>query len=132
MNAPTRGAGLLLMCCICTAHAAEPTAKPEPATTDITNLVRGGTAALNFRYRYEYVDDDAFTQNAHASTLRSRLTLQSGGWRGIAFLVEGDDVREFWEDDFNAGEGNTPGRTEFPVVPDPEGSEINQASPDST
>jgi len=126
MNVRARWAGLLLVCSVCAAHAAEPTTQPEPAKQDITNLIRGGTATLNFRYRYEYVDEDPFTQNAHASTLRSRLTLQSGAWRGIAFLLEGDNVSEF-TDNFNEGEGNTPGRTEFPVVADPEGSEINQA-----
>jgi hypothetical protein len=127
MNAIERSFGVLLLCCAGAAGAAEEPAKPAPDTSDIANIIHGGTAVLNFRYRYEYVDEDPFTQNAHASTLRSRLTLQSGAWRGFQMLVEGDNVSEFWEHDFNAGEGNTPQRTQFPVVADPEGSEINQA-----
>lgn len=127
MNTLTGWCAGVLLCCTNVALAAEAPAKPAQDTNDIANVVRGGTAVLNFRYRYEYVDEDPFTQNAHASTLRSRLTLQTGLWRGLQVLVEGDNVSEFWEHDFNAGEGNTPGRTEFPVVADPEGSEINQA-----
>ncbi|MEQ8485156.1 MAG: alginate export family protein [Pseudomonadales bacterium] len=89
--------------------------------------VDGGSVGVSFRYRYEFVDDDAFAEDAHASTLRSRLWLQSGTHRDLAFLIEFEDVRELWVDDFNAGGGNTPGRTRYPVVADPEGTEVNQA-----
>lgn len=93
----------------------------------VADLVREGTAALSFRYRYEFVEDDKFEEEAHASTLRSRLSLQSGTYRAFSFFVEADDIREIIADDFNAGAGNTPGRTEYPVVADPEGTEVNQA-----
>lgn len=107
-----------------TAFAAE----SAPSANDgIGALVDDGTVTLNFRHRYEFVDDESFGEDANASTLRSRLTLQSGAWEGFAFLAEFDDVREIVYDDFNAGEGNTPGRTEYPVVGDPEGTEVNQA-----
>jgi hypothetical protein len=109
-------------CLVAGAAAAE-----ETHGDAISALVEQGKVALGFRYRYEFVDDEAFDENANASTLRSRLTLQSGTWRDVAFLVEFDDVREAFADDFNAGEGNTPGRTEYPLVADPEGTELNQA-----
>lgn len=95
--------------------------------SDITALLADGTAALSFRYRYEFVDDDAFSRDAKASTLRSRLSFQSGSYRDAAFFIEVEDIRDIVADDFNAGAGNTPGKTEFPVVADPEGTEINQA-----
>jgi hypothetical protein len=121
--------GLLLTLCAAATLAAEPApaAAPAPTSGDIGALVQKGTVTLNFRYRYEFVDDDAFDEDANASTLRSRLTLQSGVWRNFAFLAEFDDVREIVADEFNAGDGNTPGRTEYPVVADPEGTELNQA-----
>jgi len=104
-------------------QAAEGTA----TDSDIGNLIDGGKVSVNFRYRYEWVDDDDFDEDANASTVRSRLTLQSGAWQNFAFLAEFDDIREVGADDFNAGEGNTPGRTDYPVVADPEGTEVNQA-----
>lgn len=105
------------------APAAGATAADDP----VAALVKEGTVALSFRYRYEYVDDDKFDEEANASTLRSRLSLQSGSYRDFSFQVEADDVREIGPNDFNAGAGNTPSRTEYPVVADPEGTEVNQA-----
>jgi hypothetical protein len=85
------------------------------------------TTSLSLRYRIEHVDQDAFDEDATASTLRTRLTFQSGRWHAASFLLEADDVRTIGWDNFNAGGGNTPGRTRFPVVADPTGTEINQA-----
>jgi len=90
------------------------------------NLISGGDVDLSFRYRYEYVDQGGIFDRAKASTVRSRLSLQSGTHRNFDFFVEVDDVREVGVDDFNAGAGNTPNRTRYPVVADPEGSEVNQ------
>ncbi len=91
------------------------------------NSLGGGEVDLSFRYRFETVDLDGVADQAKASTLRSRLSLQSGLYRKFDFFVEVDDVREIGVDDFNAGAGNTPNRTQYPVVADPEGTEVNQA-----
>lgn len=90
-------------------------------------LMDDATVGLSFRYRYEHVDEDGFGDNADASTLRSRLSLDSGDYRSFSFFVEVEDIREILGDDYDAGAGNTPGRIRFPVVADPEGTEINQA-----
>jgi len=76
--------------------------------SDIAALLADGTAALSFRYRYEFVDDEAFSRDAKASTLRSRLSFQSGSYRDAAFFIEVEDIRDIIADDFNAGAGNTP------------------------
>ena len=89
------------------------------ATDDIGNLIDGSEIDLSFRYRYEYVDQSGFANEAKASTVLSRLSLQSGSYRNIDFFVEVDDVHEVAVDDFNAGAGNTPNRTQYPVVADP-------------
>ncbi|MCB1685969.1 MAG: alginate export family protein [Pseudomonadales bacterium] len=106
------------------AQAAEGSA--AGSTDDVGNLLTGGKLDLSFRYRYEFVDQESFDEDADASTLRTRLTLQSGEYRDFDFLIEFDDVREVIWDDFNAGAGNTPSRTEYPVVADPKGTELNQ------
>ena len=99
----------------------------QAQTDDPSSLMEDGKVGLSFRYRLETVDDAAFGDDAEASTVRSRLQFQSGKYRGWSFNVEFDDVRELLFDDFNAGAGNTPSRTAFPTVADPEGTDLNQA-----
>ena len=97
------------------------------SSKDIGDLLADGKVELSFRYRYEHVDQEGFADEANASTLRSRLSLQSGSFRNFEFFIEVDDIHEIGADNFNAGGGNTPDRTQYPVVADPEGTEVNQA-----
>ena len=46
--------------------------KPPPVNS-LTDMIMQGELDLNFRYRYEYVDQDGFDRDAKASTLRSLL-----------------------------------------------------------
>ncbi|NJN50775.1 MAG: porin [Gammaproteobacteria bacterium] len=101
-------------------------ASAESGTPDIADLINDGAVKLALRYRYEGVDDDAFDEDARASTLRTRLTLESGSYLDFSGALEFDNISEVIADDFNAGAGNTPDRTEYPVVADPDGTEINQ------
>ena len=89
-------------------------------------LLDEGKVKLDFRYRYELVDADLFDEDANAHTLRTRLGFQSGVWRGWDFNIEVNDVRHL-SNEFNAGGGTTPDRTEYPVVADPKGTRLNQA-----
>ena len=90
----------------------------------LQKAVSEGTAKLDFRYRFENVDDDAFRKDANASTLRSRLTFQSGSVGGFTGLLEFDNVTYVGSDDFNSTEN---GKVDRPVVADPKGTEVNQA-----
>jgi len=83
-----------------------------------------GKLDLNFRYRYEFVDQDSFTKDAHASTLRTRLTYKSPYFSNFGFLVEFDDVRPIGAELYNSTRN---GNINRPVVADPEGTEVNQA-----
>lgn len=83
--------------------------------------------ALDFRHRIELVDDDSFAADAEASTLRTRLNLETGSYKGFKGFAEFSDVREVGLDDFNVGAGATPGRSRFPVVADAEDTRVNQA-----
>jgi len=82
---------------------------------------------LDFRYRIELVDEDGFAEDAEASTLRTRLNLKTGSYKGLQAFIEFSDVREIGLDNFNAGAGATPDRTRFPVVADAEDTRFNQA-----
>ena len=90
----------------------------------LSKAVSEGTAKVDFRYRFENVDDDAFAKDANASTLRSRLTFQSGTVGGFNGLLEFDNVTYVGSDDFNSTEN---GKVDRPVVADPKGTEVNQA-----
>jgi len=74
------------------------------------------------RLRDEQVDDAAFSRDATADTLRLRLGLHANFGYGWSGLLEGAGV---------AGAGNrynsgANGRTQYPTVTDPTGSEFNQ------
>lgn len=85
-----------------------------------------GDPSLAFRYRFEDVDDAAFDEDAEASTLRLRLNFLTPEFAGWSAFAEFDTVFELGPDDYNAGGGNTPGRAQFPVVADPDGTDLNQ------
>ena len=85
--------------------------------------IQGGDIDLQLRYRYEYVDQDGKPEDAKASTLRSRITLTSGTVGGFMGLVEADNLSYIGSDRFNNTEN---GKTNYPVVADPDYTEINQ------
>jgi hypothetical protein len=79
---------------------------------------------LDLRYRYENVNDDAFARNANAHTLRARF-----GYRWVAsprwtLFAEGEYVEGLFNANYNS---TTNGNTAFPVVADPDATELNQA-----
>ncbi len=87
-------------------------------------LISESKLSLNFRYRYEFVDQDGFTKDAYASTLRTRFAYRSPYFSNVGFLIEFDDVRSIGNDLYNSTRN---GNTNRPVVADPEGTEVNQA-----
>jgi hypothetical protein len=90
---------------------------------DLMEALKGGRVYLNFRYRYEYVDDDAISREARASTLRTVLGYETGVFQGFRGLIEFEDVSDL-QDRYNS---TTNGKTQYPVVADPDGTEVNQA-----
>ena len=85
-----------------------------------------GDVGLEFRSRYELVDDDAFERDANALTLRSRLNFKTLPWQGWQVFVEADNVTDLGVDNFNGGAGTTPGREQFPVIADAGDTRLNQ------
>ena len=94
---------------------------PEKSKTESNS---DGEFSLDFRYRYELVDQDGFAKNAHASTLRTRLAYRSPTHSNFDFVIEFDDVRSVGNDLYNSTRN---GNTDRPVVADPEGTVVNQA-----
>jgi len=93
------------------------------AESDLTQALKEGDLKLNFRSRFEDVDQDG-VKGSDVLNLRTRLTYQSGSYQGFKILLEMDDVTNLTDDDFNDGTGTNPGTA---VIADPEGTEINQA-----
>jgi len=82
-----------------------------------------GKVILESRLRYESVDQDGFAKDAQALTLRTRLGYETPGFRGLKALVEGENVTAL-SDRYNS---TTNGKTAYPVVTDPETTELNRA-----
>jgi hypothetical protein len=96
----------------------------ESVFDGLSRMVTDGKASLDLRYRFEYVDDDAKSDEAEASTLRSRLTLASAEVNGFSAMIEMDDVTSIGANDYNSTDN---GKVEYPIVADPEGTDLNQA-----
>ncbi len=93
----------------------------------LAEVIAGGEPGVELRYRYEFVDQAGFDENANASTLRLRLNYETENWRGFSAFVEFDHLMEVLLDDFNSGAGtSSTDRNRYPVVADPNGSDLNQ------
>ena len=97
---------------------------PVAAGEGLATLVEDGKAGLELRYRYESVEQDDKPLTAGANTLRLRLNLASGSVNGLSGFAEFDHLRaiggEHHDDTRN-------GLVNYPVVADPEGTDLNQA-----
>lgn len=87
------------------------------------SALKDGKPMLNMRLRYEEVDSDAFTEEGQALTLRTRLGYQSGKFHGFDVLGEFEDTRIVGQVDNFA-----PNQAGYPVIADPEVTELNRAT----
>lgn len=80
----------------------------------------------HLRYRLEDVDQDNALEDATASTLLTRVTLDTQTYNDFSFKFEVDNVSAVTNrDDYNS---TLNGNTGYSVVADPEATEINQAA----
>ena len=96
----------------------------SPAIESVSDAFKNGRTYLNLRYRYEGVDQDGLSKNANASTLRTRLGFETAKYKDIKGTLEIEDVQAVGNDLYN---DTSNGKTNYPVVADPDGTEINQA-----
>lgn len=99
------------------------TVQAATQVNSLADIFREGEASISFRYRYEFVDQTGIDEEANASTLKSRLTWDSASYRGISAGVEIDNVTIIGPDEYRTP---TNGETEYPVVADPDGTDVNQ------
>ncbi len=92
--------------------------------TSFSEILTKGDTTFSFRYRYEYVDDNSSAKDADASTLKSRVTWSSGAYKGFSGLVEIDDVSHIGGENYATPSNGKAG--EYPIVADPDGTDINQ------
>ena len=96
----------------------------ELIASSLSEMVSNGRAYINARYRYEFVDQDGLEKEAKASTLRTQIGFETAKLYGFGAHLEIEDVQEIGNDNYNS---TINGRSDRPVVADPEGTEVNQA-----
>src|SRR5512140_2402040 len=104
------------------AAAAAPQAAAGADT--FAGAMTGGKVHLEFRYRLESVEQDPFSDDALASTLRTRLNYQTLEWSHLSAFLEADNVTSLGNDTYNS---TVNGVVDRPIVADPEYTEVNQA-----
>ena len=89
-----------------------------------TFFVDDAKVGIAFRYRLENVDQDGFSKDATASTLRTTLNYQTGLINNFAATLEFQNIALIGNDNFN---DTLNGKTLYPTVADPEITAVNQA-----
>ncbi len=95
---------------------------------DFTGALTGGKATLDMRLRSETVSQETKPDDANALTLRTRLGYQTGDYEGFKAFMEMTHTAAIENNDYLVPKGpGANGKTNYPVVADPEISRLNQA-----
>ena len=121
-------AGLLLAGLFGAAQAEE--ALPEYTFLD---AVKAGKNMTSFRLRYENVDQDGKPENGDAVTLRSLIGWQTAPFHNFSFGAQIIDVSKLENryDDRALGDPE-PGKGQYPIIADPDNTDVNQLFVDWT
>ncbi len=102
------------------------TALPAFAGDNIESIVTDGSFFGEMRYRYESVNQNGpapIVNDANAATLRTNVGFKTGEYKKFQALIEAQIVQNLGANDFN----DTVNRqTTYPVVADPDVTEINE------
>ena len=90
----------------------------------IIDAIVNGKPVVDVRYRFEWKEQDGFSDDAFANTIRTRLGYETAEFHSFSVLVEFENVAVLGADRFNS---TTNGRIAFPVIADPEATEVNRA-----
>ena len=104
-------------------------AEEGSSAKSLRQAVENGEWALSLRPRIEWVDDQRFSDNAEAFTLRTSATFKTAPLSGFTLGFEVEDITVIGSERYNnAGAGSRGnGVTDRPVVADPDLTEMNQA-----
>ena len=100
---------------------------PAAQAATFTEALTGGKPSVDMRLRMENVDQDGISKDTSAVTLRTRLGYLTGDYNGFKAFGEMTNTTAISNDDYQAPGPFGNGKTEYPVVADPELSRINQA-----
>ncbi len=103
-------------------------AAEEEKEASVLDAITGGKLLFNVRPRYEHVEQDGKQYDANALTVRSLLGWQTAVYQKFSATAQIIDVGRA-NDNYNDTKN---GRTQFPVVADPDDTDINQAFIDYT
>ena len=103
-------------------------AAEEEKEASVLDAITGGKLLLNVRPRYEHVEQDGRQYDANALTVRSLIGWQTGVYKKFSATAQIIDVGRA-NDNYNDTKN---GRTQFPVVADPDNTDINLAFIDYT
>jgi len=84
--------------------------------------IKASKPIVDLRLRYEGADFDNIDETADALTIRARVGVETGKFLGTTALIEFDHTEALVED-FNSVLN---GRSQFPVIADPEVTELNR------
>lgn len=111
-----------------TPREADGGSEPQPAPVDgensVIEAIKRGKPILDVRYRIESKQQLGFGERATASTIRTRFGYETAELFDFKLLFEFENVAAIGADKFNS---TTNGRAAFPVVADPDATEINRA-----
>lgn len=99
-------------------------AAPDRPVAPWLDALAAGKTVFNVRLRHEAVEDAGFSKRAQATTLRTRLSYTTDSTKAWGGGIEFDHVSALGSERFN---DTRQGNTSFPVVADPEGTDLNQA-----
>ena len=86
------------------------------------DAIAAGRPEVNLRPRYERVAQDGRPENADALTVRTLLGWRTGSWHDVSAFAQLIDVGRA-NDNYNDTRN---GRVQFPVVSDPDDTDVNQ------
>lgn len=93
----------------------------------LTEALSTGKTTLNERLRFESVDDEAFTGEAEAMTLRTRLAYETAPYAAFTALIEMEDIHTIGGlNSYQLPAPPIPVATGDAVIADPELTELNR------
>ena len=97
---------------------------PAAVAADFSEAAAETRPKFDIRYRFETVDQDGIEEKARASTAKARVSWVMDAVEGWSVGLEADHVFTLGADDYHSLEN---GLTQFPVIADPTGTDLNQA-----
>jgi len=116
-------AKLVLMASTSLAFSASFGANAQEADS-LADAITNGDAYIDARLRAESVSQDNLSENGFATTLRTKLGYKTGVWNGLSGVLEFEHSAEIAGGDYN---NTINGKTTYPVIADPNHTEVNQA-----